>query len=204
MDILHVYRQSYGTRLAMTAAPAPSKSLTQSMPTVHIHTKIIHVSPLRSRSKPVILITQPGDLRLMKNVTGGLPSVFLFPEWLLQHFKMHPSFPLSFPFSLSHGGQTISRGNIRCAGEFFSSATDPLYFGVDSYFKDERGGRRKKYPFFKKHIARYVSSIIPSFSLALSFFPSLLSLASQKHLSETDPMTCHYTPLAFFSHEYTH
>lgn len=62
--------------------------------------------------------------------------------------KMHPSFPLSFPFSLSHGGQTISRGNIRCAGEFFSSATDLLYIGVDSHFKDGRREGKKKESLF--------------------------------------------------------
>lgn len=39
-------RESYGTRLSVTAAPAPSKSLTQSMPTVHIHAqKHTHRSP---------------------------------------------------------------------------------------------------------------------------------------------------------------
>lgn len=94
-------RQSYGTRLVMTAAPAPSKSLMQSMPTVHTHTKNIHVSSLRTRSKPVSLITQSGDVRLMRNATGELPSIFLFPEGLLQN-SLKCILPFHFP--LSHGG----------------------------------------------------------------------------------------------------
>lgn len=105
--------------------------------------KNIHGSPLTTRSKPVNLITQWGDLRVMRNVTGGSPSVFLFPDWPLHH-ALKCILPFHFPFSLSHREQTISRGNIGCAGEFFSSATDLLYTGVDSHFKEGRGDRKEE------------------------------------------------------------
>lgn len=198
-------RQSYGTWLSTTAAPAQSKSLTQSMPTVHIHTQKHSCKSPEDQKQACeshhSLRRLKSDEKCHRRIVLCLPLSWVTVPAL---FTMQPSFPFSFPFSLSHGGQTISRGNIKCMGEFFSSATDLLYIGVDSHFKDRRGKGRKKESFLKKHIA-YVSSIIPSFfSLALSFFPSLLSPASQKHLSKTDPMTCHYTPVASFSHEYTH
>lgn len=67
--------------------------------------------------------------------------------------KMHPSFPLSFPFPPSHGGggtQSREVTSRRCAGQFFSSATDLQHIGVDSHFKDgsrERKGKKESFFF---------------------------------------------------------
>lgn len=126
----------------------------------------------------------------MRNVTRAPTPPF--PEW-----PRHHSLKCILPFFLfpSHEGPIIWRGWLRCAGESFSWGTDQLYTGVDSYFKDGWGGGRKEERILFKHIAWYISSIIPSLlslTLCLSFFLSVLPLASQKLLSKN---RSHYMPL---------
>lgn len=114
-------------------------------------------------------------------------------------FKVHPSFLLPFFHSPSHEGKIMRGGGLRCAGEFFPRAADLLYSRVNSHIKDMIGKKEgKQYPFLNTlHDTSHPSSHPSSPSIWLSsllFFLWYLRNPCPK----TDPMTCHYTPLASF------